>query len=67
MEVRAREVPDCIDYLTQNKVYKAYGASEEFGRGYFLFNIVDDLGDEITCNIKECAHLNFGDWEVINE
>lgn len=49
-------------YLTVGKVYPLDTINDFYG-GY----IFDDSGEKISIEIKECAYLNGGSWEIVNE
>ena len=50
-------------YLTLNKVYKvtpSVGFED-------LYDLRDDVGDTLNIGLEDCAHLNYGSWEIVNE
>lgn len=50
-----------VTYLTAGKRYEVRSEDET---GFF---IVDDVGDEIYCLWGQCAHLDYVDWERVEE
>jgi hypothetical protein len=56
----------CEQWITPRRVYDVTrcddSGDEESGYGFF---IVSDLGSEIYCLERHCAHLNGGDWVII--
>ena len=58
---------DRYKILTKDKVYEATetnGFVRNCGRG---FNIISDEGEELICNEIDCAHLDGGNWIVVEE
>lgn len=64
MKVKIKECfGELREYLTLNKVYEI-----SLQRGFEdLYNLEDDHGDTLNIVIEDCAHLNGGSWEVVNE
>lgn len=50
-------------WVKQGKVYEATpaGLTEE------AFTVTDEDGDRCFCLLKDCAHLNGGNWIIIEE
>ena len=63
MKVRIKsfngELPD---YLTLSKVYNIRGRREG---EVTIFSIYDDTNERVWILLEECAHLNGGEWEVV--
>lgn len=51
------------DYLTEGKEYHLI----RYKVVYDTYDIIDDVGNELSIRINDCALLNFGSWEIISE
>lgn len=47
--------------ITKNKQYPILRMVGDNG-----FITTDDYGYTIVCKIKDCSHLNGGNWEIVN-
>jgi len=56
----------CKPWLTAGKKYVVDGGADPSADpSAGLFCVVDDDGDKIFCKFKDCAHLNGGDWALV--
>lgn len=63
MKVKTDFVPASNDYLTAGKIYEATAYNADLR----LYNIQNDMGRKNTILLEDCAHLEGGDWEVVEE
>ena len=52
----------CCEYLTEGKEYEVFDV-EKNSDGIF-FNVKADIGIKSFCRIKNCSHLNGGNWII---
>lgn len=50
------------DFLTLNKLYLVQEVLDNY-----LLSVKDDNGDTMIIYTEDCAFLNGGSWEVVNE
>lgn len=55
-----------LAFLTPGKEYEVENLKTS-SHGRTFFDIVDNEGDTLHCLLKECAHLEGGDWTLIGE
>lgn len=58
MKVVAKKIRGDCDYVTEDKVYEAFGVHK------YGFEIIDDEGDTIGARFRSSCHIN-GDWTII--
>lgn len=61
MLIKADFPPELCYYLTPGKEYEVKSL-----RGN-LYEIINDEGSVTIVSLKECAHVNFNDWQIVKE
>lgn len=64
IKVRIAYAKEMQHYLTLGKVYAATREPTCPGQ---MFNILSDIGEPLVCLFGGCAHLGFGDWEIVED
>lgn len=66
MKIKVRFIiGELPEYLTLEKVYETI--NNEINSELCLYEILSDDGQSDFISLKDCPHLNGGDWEVIEE
>lgn len=61
MKIVSYDLPDSTTYLTSGKVYDVNICEKD------IMHIFDDNGELLNINIPMSAHLNGGEWQIVDE
>lgn len=53
--------------LTKDKVYDAFNVTRKSNHFKASFNIIDDIGQQRFCFLRECSYINDMNWEEVHE
>jgi len=64
MKIKVKTDCDRCKYITPGKIYESSDVYRD-KKSKYIFSLIDDEGCMIECYLKECGHLNYEDWELI--